>query len=499
MRVTADLGSFEAAYTGVYAELVNYDTMYEAVSDRVILLNNFNMQSEEDRERLNRLLYVEYANDTLDTVPSCDCGNVRGEFHVGHHCVDCGTVVATITERPIESILWVKVPEGVRSFISPVVWLTLNDVFKYRTVQIVRWLCDRTYKTKVKLDHTDPLIAQILATGWKGRGINEFIEHFDDIMQVLLNHRGSNALVSPVARKRLVERYLQENRHLFFPKYLPIPNRLIFITEKTSMGIITDPLMYPALDAVRTVTSMDSGIIEASAQRRENGVVKVVSQLGEYYNDYTANNLGKKPGMFRRQKYGSRLDTSARAVIAPITGEHEYDDLHFPWRVGVAIFKTHITSKLLRRINLTTGHLYTPGETEELIMLHTTRYHPLLDEIMQELIAECPYKGLPVIFQRNPSLVRGSAQLMYVVLIKTDPDDATISMSSLALKAANADYDGDEMNASSLIDQKEHDDFKPMAPEYGVMDTNVPFRISGNVGVPGPVMSTISNWLHESE
>ena len=93
---------------------------------------------------------------------------------------------------------------------------------------------------------------------------------------------------------------------------------------------------------------------------------------------------------------------------------------------------THITNKLLRK-----G--LSPSECEKFLMLHTNKYHPDLDAIFKELIEESPYPGLPIILQRNPSLVRGSAQQFYVTKIKPDPSVNTISLSVLTLAAPNAD------------------------------------------------------------
>jgi hypothetical protein len=479
-------------YTGVFCEMIDYDRLYESVSDRAILVNNFNMRSDEDKEKLNRLLYTEYDGDTLDAIPTCDCGRTTGEYNKGIRCTNCGTVVVAVTERPMESILWVRAPEGVTAFISPAAWNVLNGVFTYRGVQMVRWLTDPTYVAKNGIDKQDALFHRFRDMDWK-RSINYFIEHFDTACQVLLDHQ----LVRPIVRRKRTEQFIEENRHRFFPKYLPIPNRSIFVTEKTPIGTYADNVMYSAIDAVRTMTSLDSGIMPSTQRVKENRTVKVVQQLSSYYMDFTKNNLSKKPGMFRRQVYGSRLDFSGRAVISSLSHPHRYDELHFPWGLAVMMLKTHITSKLLKR-----G--MTPSQAEELLMVHTTRYHPLLDTIFQELLEESPQGRIPVIFQRNPSLVRGSAQQLYISRIKGcgNPEEVginTISFSVLALAAPNADFDGDEMNCELLIDQEELKAFSRLAPHLGVLDTHAPFKISGNIKLPGPIMSTIVSWMHMGE
>ena len=411
--------------SGVYASLIDYDRLYESVSDRVTLVNTFDVRDEDQKQRLMDLMYTEYEGDTFDNTPSCDCGHLKGEFNTGMRCSNCGTTVAAVTERPMESILWLKVPDDVRGFISPAVWNLLNKTFKYRSVEMVRWLADPTYRAKNGVDKTDPLFEKFRQVEWN-RSINHFIDNFDQAMEIMFEHR----VVAPMRFRVMIEQFIEENRRFFFPKYLPVPNRAIFITEKTAMGTYTDQVIYSAMDAVLTIASLGSSVVPITQRVKENRTAKVIHQLSSYYNDYTKSNLSTKPGMFRRQVYGSRLDYSSRAVISSLSGPHRYDELHFPWGLSVMMFKTHITNKLLRK-----G--LSPSECEKFLMLHTNKYHPELDAIFKELIEESPYPGLPIILQRNPSLVRGSAQQFYVTKIKPDPTVNTISLSVLTLAAPN--------------------------------------------------------------
>lgn len=315
--------------SGVFCELIDYDRLYESVSDHAMLVNTFNIRNDDEKERLNRLLYTEYEGDTLDSKPTCDCGQLSGEYNKGVNCRNCGTPVVAVTERPMESLLWIKAPEGVRSFISPAAWNVLNSMFTYRGVQLVRWLTDPTYTPNKNVDRTDPLFERFRQVNWK-RSINHFIDNFDQACQLIFDGK----VVNPIPRRRRMEQFIEENRDRFFPQYLPIPNRSIFITEKTAMGTYADNVMYSAIDAVRTMTSLDSGIVPATQRIKENRTVKVVQQLSNYYLEYTKNNLSKKPGMFRRQVYGSRLDFSGRAVISSLSHPHAYDELHFPLGTG---------------------------------------------------------------------------------------------------------------------------------------------------------------------
>lgn len=406
--------------SGIYLEMVNYERLYESVSDRGILVNNFNMRNNEEKERLNKLLYVEYEGDTLDTKPSCEHGCMTGEHNKGMICGTCGTEVVSVTEKPIESILWIKAPEGVTGFISPSAWLIMNKLFK----NLPRYLCDPSENFRPNT-YTLAAYNMFQERGWK-RSINYFIEHFDEAMQIISDCR----VVTPQSVRLKAEEFIEQNKHVFFTKYLPIPHRMVFVAEKTAMGTYVDEVMHSAIDAVRTISSIDSGIMPATQRIKENRTSKVTSQLTSYYSEYTRKNLSKKQGMLRRQVFGSRLDFSARAVITSISDPHDHDSIYIPWGVAVMMLKTHLNSKLLKL-----G--FSPSQAEKFLIQHTVNYHELLSALFDELIAEAPGKVLAALLQRNPSLTRGSTQDLKIPKIKKDTRDNTISMSVLALTAPN--------------------------------------------------------------
>jgi hypothetical protein len=128
-----------------------------------------------------------------------------------------------------------------------------------------------------------------------------------------------------------------------------------------------------------------------------------------------------------------------RCVIGPIIGPHKSDELHLPWAPSVQIFKLHITNKLLKRGSDPVYGRWTPKSIARFIDSYTNRYHPILDEIFEELIAEAAHGGIKCIFNRPPSLEKGSIQCLRVTKIKKDPRIKTISMPINITNPFNAD------------------------------------------------------------
>lgn len=415
--------------SGIFLGVPDIDAAFSKVSDRVLIVNRVNVKDPEEMERLNRLLYTQFDGDVLDTTPSCDCGKYHGEKYKGMECEVCFHIVSAVTERPLESLLWFETPKGIDRFIAPQVWTVLSEFFKVKkTNNVIRWLCDQSY---VMGDKPTVSKLQILTEElrWK-RNINHFVRNFDLVIKYLLDKRIGGT--KPAISKQYLMQYIEAHRHKFFPKHLPVPNRAVFIIEKSPLGTWTDPTLPLGLDAVRTMTGIENSFTPLSQRQIENHTVKAVRQLAEYYDAYMDRNLSGKPGMFRRQFYGGRLDFSIRAVISSIADRHDYDELHLPWGVAVMLFETHLTSKL-DKMGMK------PRAIKKLLSLYTKRYHPTIDKLFKELIAESPFKGLPLILQRNPSLTRGSAQLFYVTKIFTDTNIRSIALSILVLKSFNAD------------------------------------------------------------
>jgi hypothetical protein len=173
---------------GVYLTIVDHDRLYESMSDRAILINNFNVRDPDDFERLNNYLYTEYESDALDTTPTCDCGHLRGEYNANTRCPECGTLVLSSTERPIEPILWMRVPEGVDGFVVPQVWTLLSNLFNESRLDTMRYLTDFRYPVNRDAlpNEARRIVDAFKDIGWQ-RSLNEFIRRFDEAVEVMFS------------------------------------------------------------------------------------------------------------------------------------------------------------------------------------------------------------------------------------------------------------------------------------------------------------------------
>lgn len=464
---------------GISIVPLQFDHVFRTLALPPVIINDIQDSSIEDKTNLNRTIFTTYNTDLLSNIPTCECGDIAGEYNLGIVCGKCNTPVKQ-PQGDLESFVWLRAPEGVRGLINPTVWAMLCKHFTKSSFSIVRWLTDRSYRNA---DVKTPDFMPVLESFGFQRGLNYFIDNFDYIMECLFSMK-----IFKTKEPSDLERFIKTYRDCIFSQYLPLPNKTLLVVEENNSGTYVDPVLTGGIDAIRTLVGIDSALLNYSVQVKENRTVKCIDKLSEFYLEYYRTTLAQKEGVFRKHIFGTRSHFSFRAVISSITGPHNYDEIFIPWGVAVNVLKFHIANKLLRR-----G--WTPNEINSFLYEHTQKYHPTLDQIFKELIDESPNKRIPCVFTRNPSLMRGSCQALGIAGIKTVVEDPTISMSILICRAFNADFDGDAMGCTLSIDNHIAKGLENLAPHKSSFDFDSYRGVSSNLLMPKPVVSTIANWL----
>lgn len=407
----------------LYLRTTNHNQKFLSLHQTPLFVNDMDLKSTEGRERLQSLIYTKYEGDSLSVLPSCDCGTTTGNYVLGTIAPCCGTEVISSTERKIESMLWMRVPEGVHAFINPTVWNILVERFSPSGVNLLEWVCNPLSQIP---SHKAAVAKRLQGFNFP-RGLNNFYTHFDAIfeglIQVCINDDNSRRMEELRSFVRLI-------RDRVFSQYLPMPSKIGFILETNSVAKFGDLASTPAIDAMKTIASIDNSIKPIHQRGKELRVLKAIMLLAEYYSDFMGDTMSPKKGILRQHVYGGRSHFTMRAVITSLTEPHRFDEIHAPWPHSVQLFKIHLTSKLQKRD-------FTPNQIHKLLLHAVNNYNPLIDELFQEIIAEAGPRGYPAILQRNPSLERGSAQLVYITLVKPDVKILSISVGALILVAFN--------------------------------------------------------------
>jgi hypothetical protein len=427
----AELGAIQETNLarGVYLRLINYQELIHRISVEPVFLNDLDTETKAGKERLVSLTRSNYEGDSLSIIPSCECGELRGERKKGRCCKICQTNVVSAAEKPIESNVWIRPPKDIDSLMNPMAWTILADAFTSSGLNILEWICDDKYQPpESQMFIIDRLRELGIGVTSQDRGWNYFCRNFDLIIDILISHKFCRKTNKD--HRDSVFQFYRENRELFFTPYLPIPNKIAFVTEKTPVGIYADSGMKSAQDAIQTITSIDESEGGTNLRSRENKTCRTIMQLAAYYDHHCRTVIGKKEGWFRKHVFGTRVPYAGRTVITSLACRHHYDELHIPWTYAVSLFRIHLTNKLFRL-----G--YSPKQTNTLIIQAANQWSPLFADLFKELIAEAPGLGIACILHRNPTLARGSAQHFYITKVKDNVDINSISMSTLTLKAPN--------------------------------------------------------------
>ena len=136
--------------------------------------------------------------------------------------------------------------------------------------------------------------------------------------------------------------------------------------------------------------------------------------------------LKGKPGRFRQNLLGKRVDYSGRSVIV-VGPELRIDQCGLPRKMALELFKPFIIRRLQEK-----GYATTIKSAKKMAEKAT----PEVWEVLEEVIAEHP-----VILNRAPTLHRLGIQAFQPIL----EEGKAITIHPLVCQAFNADFDGDQM------------------------------------------------------
>ena len=414
-------------------EFLNLDKYLRSCSGDILFVNDLNFFSMDDINTVNTTLMTVYNNnESISTKPSCDCGNLVGQYMVGKVCEDCGTKCVQPHEK-VKPLLWLRAYDPNIKFLNPSFWIMLTRML-HKNIDYLRYFCDTKYNPPVDLPDYVVGIKNLL------NGVRDYQNTMDNIPNILiylLNHSKFKEYDKQQALNMMLHIYNTKKEDLF-SIHLPIINKKLFVVENTTKGKFINLINSEVVDVVMTWLKLCSeGFI--TPKRLSNTMGSVMSNLSNLYYTYFKEHIVKKTGMFRKHVYGARSHFTFRNVIVSVPGKHQHDALVIPWVVGLTAFRPHVLNKLMKR-----GYNFKAANA--MIYRAVKTYNQEISEILDELIAEAPDKKIRVLSHRNPSLKQGSSMYCYISAFNKDPKDYSIKLSALIAKPSNADYDGKIFN-----------------------------------------------------
>lgn len=482
---------------GTHLSLVRYDDVFESLSQKVTIINDLPAFTTENMDLIHKTIYTRHSPDLLSNVPQCECGATTMEYRVGTICKECGTEVTHTLTESLETLTWIRAPHEVHGLINPTAWTMLSERFSVGSFNLIQYLTDPYYKPpETQTAKVAPIID--VFEGFR-RGLNSFIENFEEIKEIIFNLRAFRLAKSKTrSGPDFLRMMLEDSKDAIFSKHLPIPHRsLLVVEEGTAGGVYLDEYTPKAINAVLTLAGIDTasakGEIQSNLRLRESRAVRAVQRLAEYYYYVCSKRLAKKEGIFRKHGYATRGHWTFRAVVSSITEPHHYRQIYIPWGVGMAVFQLHLYNKMF-------ALGFTPNEIQDFLYKYANQYHPLAELMLNELIAESPHHlGIPATLNRPPSLKRGSIQSVFISRVKRPEEGLTVSMSILIVRPLNCDFDGDALQFTLILDNKMMRAMEALAPHMNTFSLDGVRKIDAALEQSKPVVSTTANWMDYEE
>ena len=480
----------------VLPKILNLDELYHKTPNKIIF--NELLISKTPEEIID--IICDVGSDKSDTLARCSCDALVGNYYEGLICAKCNSKCISSLYSNITIDTWLEIPNSITKVLNPQVYIILSK-WMGNNAKKVPYL-DTIVNIKAELD--EELKPHIL-----GQGFNYFYSNFSSI----INHFANIRAKKPSTKALL--KFLDNNKHNMWCTKLPTVSSILQPVTKAN-GFVR--YVYPNIGyLIKSIINLNGILLSEkmmnfSVNHIERHFFAVYSAFIDYVTTIAKERLPAKKHLLRKHIFGSRLHCTARSVAIPLIVNHEADDVHIPWKIGVSCWKYHIISMLINR------HSHTIADAFNRVSKAINVYDHTIDKIMQTLIKECPYKGLPVLINRNPSLQIGSIQLLFVTKIKpgfTKPptlieedsvdnmiltggkvtnkvkykfpkevtlavDDGTIASSPLIIAGFNLDYDGDELHVFPIFEMN-------MVPKLKVLHPVSKIFSSKYIGVSNDV------------
>ena len=464
--------------------LLNFDKLYQENLKTGAKLVAVGHDDEGDSVEEFKKIIFQSATGDLTFVAQCKCGFMSGNYHLGDICPKCKTKVETSFANEINIKAWLEIPETLPPFLHPVAYRVLNN-----------WIGIAKHKTSI-LDSIMNVEADLpppYNNGSLCQGMWNFYNNFWDIIRYIAStHKGQKAQGDSIIMK-----FLETYKDCLFTRHVPILNQSLHILTHNGSMTYNDESSKHILKAC---IELDEVIKQQRHQPKMNKfyfdqqVFNAYKAWMDYTNSVIDDKIIHKSGFIRKNILGTRLHWTGRGVIVPIINRHWADEIELPWRMVVGLFKLEILNKL--RLNygfdLNTALKYwqqaqigikdgMENDREKAQVLECIQY---VKSCLDQLLAECPFKGFPIIMGRNPTLRHGALQLFFMRRYKTDLTDDTIGMSPFSISCPNADFDGDSLYLASI---------KEAATVVDLMKIHPMATMLGGVG------GSLSNTVHMSD
>lgn len=490
----------------LYPDFEDYNYLHDTSRLQQVYLNDFDFNLEDDRDAIARLTRMEFESNSFDTVACCSCppgtGGLVGNYLLGSGrvCLKCGDEVEQFLNKGDDTNLWLKCPEGVKSFVNIGFFTTFFSNISIGNpspkVSVPRYFIDPTYQKaeKKKKNGTMIILFQMLeALGIRDPNLNTFYENADQIMEYILVGPGKRYSKHPQEGHKFLAFY-HKYKHLAFCQYMKVPKRYSTVFERSGKDVYSyshHPETAQLYNAIADTLKSNSCYPLTDKDHRKNVEIvgrNLVLLADQYRQTNNPKALFNKPAISRKHVCAGSIPFTGRSVITSQTGIIDTDVLLVPWKMCISILEYHITSYLYRL-----G--FTPWKAQALINKAAHSIVPEIDDFFTDM--EVNRKCL-IETGRNPSIEYLSLRSFFLG-VNRDLSDESIKLPILGVKSFNADFDGDQMYIVAIFDNESKAKAYGGFGHHQTLDKNIPFRVGGYAGQAATNLMNLNTLMAQTE
>lgn len=453
--------------------ILHPDYIFNTTHDKV-LLGDLSSSPEDRNMALNRL--VTKLDGNLSLIPSCECGFVKDYLGlgVGHAiCPKCHTPVSDNMVKTISPVVFFNSPHP-SGLIQPIFLSHFKSVYNKRTFDTLRYLVDTTY------DGFDKDIHSLGLT----RGLDHFVQNLPQILDEL------NTIAyyrkKPGAAE-LAQEYTEQANSIH-TQHVYLLNKALVVINKSPLQTKMQKSLLVFMNIALSLIGLNKRTLSMTSKLNRLG--KCLCQLTEFYDEYFRDIMGGKHGGIRTQLYNIRATVAQYNVLTTLTTNIQHpEEIHLPYTSTVHMLYPQLMGKLFKE-----G--YTLQQATSFIQQYTHTFSPKLHQYAEDVLGVTVQEYPDFIYQRFPTLSRGSAPLAKVYKVKTNSRDKSISWSILALRSSNTDADGDAIVVSPCPPYPE---YKLLGMKFNMISTENVREMSSNFVLSAPVVTNIYHWMIHSK
>lgn len=352
----------------------------------------------------------------------------KGSINHGEICDICGERVRFVGDD-VSIVGYLKLKDKY--------WIIHPNIYRTLEAFIGATKLNRIIEPDIQVDSNGkeiPVVSTKKDEPFKGIGLPEFYERFDEIMAFYL---------AKYPNKKMYYDDIMQQRNIVFTHSIAVYSSLLRPSSLDNGSLRYEACneQFNMLAQLVYKCNRDKLRMDQKKKEKYQLLYDIQCQLNDVYMELKEI-LAKKKGDIR-SAIGGRYSFSSRSVIKQDV-DLNADQIRLPFHALMELLQQVIVNILVRTYNFSYAEAYKKWYKAQI-----TGNDVICYDIINGLIKDSD-GGLPLWINRNPTIAYGGILFVRCIGINMD---FTMSISLLILKALAADFDGDALNILYLFNQ----------------------------------------------